>query len=136
MKKFILNYIVTPLALFILFNASVILIISFDEPRTEEIIIKNISIAQERYSGKAEDALLSFLIDTTNSFHDRSNVAVWTLGQIKSRKALPVFRSLYLDDPSGVTCKNRHDFVICQRTLHNSILAIESPRELHADLNK
>ncbi|HEX2975739.1 MAG TPA: HEAT repeat domain-containing protein [Bacteroidales bacterium] len=93
-------------------------------------------MAKEKYPGNTEDALIAFLLDTTNTYHDRSHVAVWTLGQIKSGKALPLIRQLYKDDPSGVTCHKRHDEVICQRVLHNAIVAIESDRELYSGLNK
>ena len=45
-------------------------------------IKERISIAQHRYSGTTEDALIAYLSDTTNSPHDRTDVAIWTLGQI------------------------------------------------------
>jgi uncharacterized membrane protein YukC len=51
---------------------------------------ENIGIAKEKYPGNAEDALIAYLLDPVNSYSDRSQLAVWTLGQIKSEKALPV----------------------------------------------
>ena len=62
---------------------------------------KNIQIAKEKYDGKAEDALIAYLLDTTNSPFDRSHVAIWTLGQIHSEKAIPILTRLYENDPEG-----------------------------------
>jgi hypothetical protein len=136
MKKFILNYVLLPVALFAIFNALFLTIGSLGRPGIKDSIEKNIGIAQEKYPGTAEEALIAYLLDTKNTYHDRSHIAIWTLGQIKSGKALPIIRQLYKDDPSGVTCKGRHDRVICQRELHNAITAIESDRKLYAGFNK
>jgi hypothetical protein len=86
---------------------------------------ERIEIAKKQYPGKAEEALLAFLSDTANSAHDRSDVAIWTLGQIRSEKALPALYRLYKDDPEGVTCKGRHDSVLCQYEIHKAIVSIE-----------
>ncbi len=75
---------------------------------------ERINIAQEKYQGTAEDALIAYLQDTTNSPRDRTDVAIWTLGQIRSQKALPILKELYDDDPEGKTCHGRHDSVLCQ----------------------
>ena len=136
MKNFILTYVLLPITLFVIFNALVLAIGRVGEPSIKDSIVENISIAQEKYPGTAEDALIAYLLDTTNTYHNRSHIASWTLGQIKSRKALPLIRQLYKNDPSGVTCKGRHDSVICQRVLHNAIFAIESDKKMHAGLNK
>jgi hypothetical protein len=87
---------------------------------------KNISIAQKKYPGTAEDALISFLLDENNSFQERTHIAIWTLGQLKSRKALPILRYYYKDDPKGLTCHGKHDQMLCQYGLHKAILQIES----------
>jgi hypothetical protein len=98
---------------------------------------KNISIARQKYPGKAEDALISFLQDESNSFHDRTHIAIWTLGMLKSGKALPVLRGYYLDDPKGITCHGKHDQMLCQYSLHKAIAQIESRVQYStADLNK
>jgi hypothetical protein len=97
----------------------------------------NINTAKQKYPGKAEDALISYLLDTANSTYDRSSLAVWTLGQIHSEKALPVLHELYKDDPEGKTCKGRHDKVLCQYEIHKAIVAIERGRFLsHSRLNR
>ena len=97
----------------------------------------NIQIAKEKYDGKAEDALIAYLLDTTNSPFDRSHVAIWTLGQIHSEKAIPILTGLYENDPQGKTCKGRHDSVLCQREIYKALNASKSNWwPLHARLNK
>jgi hypothetical protein len=85
----------------------------------------HISIAKKQYPGIAEDALIAYLQDEKNSTSDRSNVAIWTLGQIHSKKALPVLYKLYKNDPEGKTCKGRHGYILCQREINKAIESIE-----------
>jgi hypothetical protein len=80
-------------------------------------IEENISIAKKEYPGKADDALLAYLADSTKSPQDRTEIAVWTLGQIRSRKALPVLKSLY---------KNDKGMNFSQYEIHKAIVNIES----------
>ena len=95
---------------------------------------KNITIAREIHPGTPEDALIAYLQDSTISPQSRTKVAVWTLGQIKSQKAIPVLKGLYKDDPEGKTC--HHNVAICQYGLHKAIIAIESDWVLlHQRLN-
>ena len=89
-------------------------------------IKERISIAQQQYPGTAEDALIAYLIDTTNSPHDRGDVAIWTLGQIHSKKALPILKGLYRNDPKGKTCHGKHDYMLCQYGIHTAIVTIEN----------
>ena len=97
----------------------------------------NIQVAKEKYDGKAEDALIAYLLDTTNSPSDRSHVAIWTLGQIHSEKAIPILTRLYENDPEGKTCKGRHDSVLCQREIYKALNASKSNWwPLHTRLNK
>ncbi len=84
---------------------------------------KNISIAKEKYPGKAEDALIAYLLDTTNSPKSRSHLAIWTLGQIHSQKAIPVLKSFYKNDSLGKTCKGKHDVVLCQYEIYKALNA-------------
>jgi len=85
-----------------------------------------INIAKLQYSGIAEDALIAYLSDTTHTPQDRSDIAIWTLGQIRSQKALPILKELYKNDPEGNTCKYHHDTVLCQYGIHKAIVSIES----------
>jgi len=87
---------------------------------------ERISISQEKYRGTPEDALIAYLSDTTNTPRDRTDIAIWTLGQIQSEKALPILKELYRDDPKGQTCHDRHDSVLCQYGIYKAIRAIES----------
>lgn len=87
---------------------------------------ENITIAENHYRGSAEDALIAYLSDSTNSPDDRTHIAIWTLGQIRSEKALPSLQKLYNEDPDGITCKGRHDSVLCQREIHKAIVSIEN----------
>jgi hypothetical protein len=84
-----------------------------------------INIAKQQYSGIAEDALIAYLSDTTHTPHDRSDIAIGTLGQIRSQKALPILKKLYKNDPEGKTCKYHHDKVLCQYEIHKAIVSIE-----------
>ena len=98
---------------------------------------KNIKTVKEKYSGNAEDALIEYLLDTTNTFHDRTHVAIWTLGQIQSEKALPILKDLYKNDPDGKTCYGKHDSVLCQYEIYKAMNASKvNWWPLHARLNK
>lgn len=88
-------------------------------------IKEHIEIAKREYPGKAEDALLAYLADSTISPRERTDIAIWTLGQIRSRKALPVLRQLYKNDPEGTICKGRHNTELCQYEIHKAIVSIE-----------
>jgi hypothetical protein len=98
---------------------------------------QNIKIAKANYPGNAEDALISYLLDQKNPMQKRTSLAIWTLGQIHSRKALPIIKGFYKNDPKGKTCYGQHSFVLCQREMHNAIKAIEKDYLLsHEQLNK
>jgi hypothetical protein len=98
---------------------------------------KNIKTAKEKYPGNTEDALIAYLLDTTNSPQNRSNIAIWTLGQIHSEKALPILKELYKNDPEGKTCHGKHNSVLCQYEIYKAINAAEvNWWPLHSRLNK
>ena len=98
---------------------------------------QNIALAQQKYPGSAEDALIAFLQDDYNSFNDRTHKAIWTLGQIRSEKALPILQKYYHEDPKGESCKGNHDSMLCQYELYKAIKAINSRIPFsHARLNK
>ncbi len=118
------------ISLFILLFAGLYIWIEID-------LKKNIRIATEKYGGLPEDALIAFLRDTTNSTHDRTHLAIWTLGQIRSEKAMPVLKELYLNDQEGKTCKGRHNQVLCQREIYKAMHAAEvNWLPLHGRLKK
>jgi len=98
---------------------------------------KNIRTAKEKYPGKAEDALITYLLDTTNSPKNRSSISIWTLGQIQSEKAIPILNELYKNDPEGKTCKGKHDSVLCQYEIYKALNATKMNWwPLHSRLNK
>lgn len=86
---------------------------------------ENIAYAKDIYQGTAEEALVSMLKDNSISANDKTHIAVWTLGQLHSEKALPLFKELYKDDPEGKTCYGNHDNEICQYELYKAIESIE-----------
>jgi hypothetical protein len=88
-------------------------------------IRERIHIAKKHYPGKAEDALIAYLADNDNSLQKRTDVAIWTLGQIRSEKALPILYGLYKNDPLGMTCKGHHNTVLCQYEIHKAIVSTE-----------
>lgn len=69
--------------------------------------------------------MIAFLQDNNNTPHDKSHIAIWTLGQIRSEKAMPILKELYLNDPEGNTCKGRHHQVLCQREIYKAMHAAE-----------
>jgi hypothetical protein len=124
--------IITASLVLLLISAFAVLILAIRHGVKERI-----EIAQEKYQGNAEDALIAWLLDTTNTPQARSDVAVWTLGQIQSQKALPILKDLYKSDPEGKSCHGKHDSVLCQYEIYKAIRAIESTGwPLHAKLNK
>lgn len=100
-------------------------------------IKENIAIAKSMYPGTAEEALIAYLVDTKNTAENRTHIAIWTLGQIKSQKAIPILRELYLDDPTGNTCYGHHQQVLCQYEIYKALHATEMNwLPLHPGLNK
>jgi hypothetical protein len=98
---------------------------------------ENISEVQTKYPGNAEDALIAFLLDSANSYQDRTHIAIWTLGQIKSEKAVPVLEQLYKNDPEGKTCKDHHEEMLCQYEIYKALHAAKvNWLPLHSHLNK
>lgn len=93
-------------------------------------IKQNMAVAVEKYPGSPEDALISYLQDETNPPRKRTHTAVWTLGMIGSRKALPVLYGYYRNDPEGKTCHGRHETDLCQYEIHKAIQAIEKERPI------
>jgi hypothetical protein len=86
---------------------------------------ERIDIAKKEYPGIAEDALIAYLSDPVHTPSERTDVAIWTLGQIRSQKALPLLKALYKEDPEGATCKYHHDTELCQYEIHKAIVNIE-----------
>ena len=88
-------------------------------------IKNNIRVAVKEYSGSAEDALIAYMLDESKSPQGRTHTAIWTLGQIRSNKALPCLQEFYQDDPKGNTCYGHHDSLLCQMEIYKAITKIE-----------
>ena len=98
---------------------------------------QTIRFAQQKYPGTAEDALISYMLDERISAEGRTHEAIWTLGQIRSEKAVPYLKELYKDDPKGKTCYGKHDEILCQYEIHKALVAIERRGLIsYARLNK
>jgi len=98
---------------------------------------QNIKLAKQQYPGTVEDALIAYMLDEKISAEGRTHEAIWTLGQIRSKKALPYLRDFYEDDPKGTTCCGKHEKMLCQYEIHKAIVAIERRGLIsYARLNK
>ena len=86
---------------------------------------ENIEIAQDKYPGTAEESLIAYLEDETVPVNERTHVAIWTLGKIRSEKALPLLEGLSIDDPEGVSCEGNHEKVLCQSEIAKAIESIK-----------
>jgi hypothetical protein len=76
------------------------------------------AIAMQNHQGDRVEALMRYVEDTTHSLRER-NRAVWALGQLGDRRALPVLRKHY----SGKPCD--HANALCQRELGKAIELLE-----------
>jgi hypothetical protein len=81
--------------------------------------VKEISaMAVHEYPGERVEALIAFVESTDHSLRQR-NRAVWALGQIGDKRALPVLKSFY----TGGACE--HDRALCQYELQKAIKLCE-----------
>jgi hypothetical protein len=77
--------------------------------------VKRMSVkATKEYPGNRVDALIAYMRSESHSLRDR-NRAVWALGQIGDKRALPVLESFY----TGGDCD--HEKCLCQRELRHAI---------------
>ena len=74
--------------------------------------------AQQEYSGDCVEALSSFVEDEKHSLKER-NSAVWALGQLGDKRALPVLKKYYTGEPC------QHDKFLCQYELKKAIKLAE-----------
>jgi len=77
--------------------------------------VKAISIeAMQEYPGDRVEAPIEYVQSEDHNLKDR-NRAVWALGNIADKRALPVLEQFYVGEP----CK--HDEYLCQRELKRAI---------------
>lgn len=74
--------------------------------------------AQKEHAGDCVEALSAFVEDENNTYKER-NSAVWALGQLGDRRALPILKKHY----SGEECQ--HDKFLCQYELKKAIKLAE-----------
>ena len=72
------------------------------------------ALATREHPGDRVEALIQYVEDPRHSLRDR-NRAVWALGQLGDRRALPVLHRHYTGGPCD------HDAVLCQRELSKAI---------------
>ncbi len=73
--------------------------------------------AQDKYHENCTDSLMLFVQSEEESFTDR-NTAIWALGQLADRKALPVLKSMYT---GNIPNKEPYDKGISQYELKKAI---------------
>jgi len=81
--------------------------------------VKEIStMAVQEYSGERVEALITYVNSANHSLRER-NRAVWALGQIGDKRALPVLRGFYTGGPCD------HNNGLCQHELQKAIKLCE-----------
>ena len=81
--------------------------------------VKEISAeATQQYPGDRIEALIAYVKSENHSLRQR-NLAVWALGQIGDRRALPVLKQFYTGGPCD------HDNYLCQHELQKAIKLCE-----------
>ncbi len=77
--------------------------------------VKDISAkATQEYSGERVEALIAYIQSEKHSLRDR-NRAVWALGRIGDKRALPVLEQFCTGKPCD------HDKYLCQREINKAI---------------
>jgi hypothetical protein len=77
--------------------------------------VKNISAeATQQYPGDRIEALISYVQSEDHSLRKR-NLAVWAIGQIGDKRALPVLTQFYTGGPCD------HNHYLCQHELQKAI---------------
>ena len=82
--------------------------------------VKEISAeATQQYPGDRVEALIAYVKSENHSLRKR-NLAVWALGQIGDKRALPVLTEFYTGGPCD------HDNLLCQGELQKAIKKCKS----------
>ncbi|HSV95171.1 MAG TPA: hypothetical protein VLH94_04355 [Spirochaetia bacterium] len=83
---------------------------------------KNCRKAQNKYGGSCVSSLISTVKDKENNSFRERNTAIWTLGRLRNREALPLLLSFY----TGIIPeKEPYDKGISQYELKKAILLID-----------
>lgn len=85
-------------------------------------------LAKDKYPGSCVEALISYLGDDSNDMRSR-NTAVWALGQLGDKKALPLLNEYYVGIPEGKEPLGKN---ISQYELKKAIKLIDGSLNLSA----
>lgn len=80
------------------------------------------AVAQTRFEGDRVEALIR-LAGSPDVPLDRRNRAIWTLGELRDERALPLLESLHVQEECD------HDRLVCQREVRKAI------RKIHGELS-
>ncbi len=72
--------------------------------------------ATREFPGDNVEALIAYLNSDTHSLQEKDR-AVWSLGRLRDKRALPTLEKLYTGQPCN------HDLYICQKELKKAINA-------------
>ena len=75
-------------------------------------------IAQQEYEGDCVEALMKFIEDETNNYREKNN-AIWALGQLGDKRALPFLQKYYTGYDSNNRIKQNE--AISQYELYKAI---------------
>jgi hypothetical protein len=83
-------------------------------------------MAQQAHPHAGDDvaALIDYLDSPDHSLRDKDRIAVWTLGRLRDRRALPALRARYTGEPCD------HERGLCQHELSKAILRCAADGEL------
>lgn len=88
--------------------------------------VKKISVkASSEYPGDKINALMAFVSSEKHSFQEK-NRAVWALGQLGDKRALPVLEKYYTGQPCD------HSKYLCQSELKKAIRLLRSGKNITA----
>jgi len=82
--------------------------------------------AAAQFPGRDSTQALIDLVNCENCAMEQRNRAVWTLGQMREERALPVLHKYFYDGPC------QHEKNICQHELRKAIKRIEDRPPVHA----
>lgn len=82
--------------------------------------------AEAQFPGRDASQALIDLVDCEKCAMEQRNRAVWTLGQIREDRALPVLHKHFYDGPCN------HSKYICQHELRKALKRIEDRPPVHA----
>ncbi|OGD54404.1 hypothetical protein A3J78_00070 [Candidatus Beckwithbacteria bacterium RBG_13_35_6] len=121
LKKLFKYFFIGAVVVFILFFLITSIIIGID-------VKKQCQEAEAEYQGDCVEVLMQTLDDESNSLRQR-NLAIWALGQLGDKKALPILRKYYTGQ---IPDKEPYDKTLSQYELKKAIKLLEDGLNLTA----